>query len=261
LEESNKDITRRIRERAYEIIKERPSGIRYSELVNKIIKENSNFNINTVNAQIADLRNHKDYKDKLSQVPRIYMAIEYETSPNLPSKNVAESKTESTRHHEKEFYEQFANFLKDDLSECTVARAMGDSRLQFKWSTPDVVGYYKVRTASSFQGHPELVAGELKVDTRPDALITAFGQAASYLLFCHKSYIAVPEDSDSRALDRLENLCISFGIGLLLFDDKDPNKVEFKIRNRAQRHEPNIVYFNDDGAKITNFLEGVNYNH
>ena len=261
MEESNKDITRRIREKAYEIIKERPSGIRFSELVNKIIKEKPDFNINTVNAQIANLRNHKDYKDKLSQVPRIYMAIEYENNPNLPSKNVAESESNSTKHYEKEFYEPFANFLKNDLEECTLVRVMGNSRLRFKWSTPDVVGYWMEKTTSRYQNPPELVAGELKTDTKYDQLIEAFGQAASYLLFCHKSYIAVPEDSDSRALDRLENLCISFGIGLLLFDDKDPNKVEFKIRNRAQRHEPNIVYFNDDGAKITNFLEGVNYNH
>ena len=251
-------ITRQIRKRAYEIIKERPSGIRYSELVNIISKENPNFNLNTIYTQISDLRKHKDYKDKLSQVPRIYIAIEYEGNLNPPGEIVAETNTEQTKHREEEFYNQFANFLRDDLNECTLARALGNSRFQFKWGTPDVVGYYKVRTTSSFQKHPELVSGELKVDTRYDALITAFGQAASYLLFCHRSYIAVPEDSVPEGLDRLENLCISFGIGLLLFDNKDPNKVEFKIRNRAQRHEPNIVYFNDVGAQIINFLEDGN---
>ena len=255
MEESNKDITRRIREKAYEIIKERPSGIRFSELVNKIIKEKPDFNINTVNAQIANLRNHKDYKDKLSQVPRIYMAIEYENNPNLPSKNVAESESNSTKHYEKEFYEPFANFLKNDLEECTLVRVMGNSRLRFKWSTPDVVGYWMEKTTSRYQNPPELVAGELKTDTKYDQLIEAFGQAASYLLFCHKSYIAVPEESNPDDLNRLERLCISFGIGLLLFSNKDPDQVEFKIRNRAQRHEPNIIYFNEDGVKIINFID------
>jgi len=255
LEESNKDITRRIREKAYEIIKERPSGIRFSELVDKIIKENHDFNVNTVNAQVAELRKHKDYKDKLSQIPGIYMAIEYEKNPNLPSKNVEENKAERIKYSEKEFYEPFANFLRDNLNECTLVRVMGNSRLQFKWSTPDVVGYYKVKTTSRYQIPPELVAGELKADTKYDQLIEAFGQAASYLLFCHKSYVAVPEESNPNDLDRLENLCISFGIGLLLFSNKDPNQVEFKIRNRAQRHEPNIAYYNDEGVKIINFIE------
>ncbi|HII83214.1 MAG TPA: hypothetical protein HA269_08155 [Ferroplasma sp.] len=255
MKESNKDITRRIREKAYEIIKERPSGIRFSELVNVIIKENPDFNINTINAQIANLRNHKDYKDKLSQIPGIYMAIEYENNPNLPSKNVAESETNSIKHYEKEFYEPFANFLKGDLNECTAAKDMGNSRLQFKWSTPDVVGYSKVKTTSGFKSHPELVACELKVETTYDALIKAFAQAVSYLLFCHKSYIAVPEDTPLNALTRLENLCILFGIGLILFDRTDPNKPEFKIRNRALRHEPNIFSLNDEGVKITNFID------
>ncbi|QRF74639.1 hypothetical protein Thermo_00124 [Thermoplasmatales archaeon] len=256
MEESTKGVTRRIRERAYEIIKERPSGIRYSELVDMISKENPSFNLNTIYTQISDLRKHRDYKDKLSQVPRIYIAKKYETSPNLRSKNVEEPKPEQKRHREEEFYEQFANFLRDDLTECTVAKPYGNSRIQHKWSTPDVVGYYRVSITSSFPKDPELVAGELKVDTGYDTLITAFGQAASYLLFSHRSYIAVPEDSDANGLEALENLCILFGIGLLLFDNKDPNEVEFRIRNRAQRHEPNIVYFNDYGVKIINFLEG-----
>lgn len=255
MDENNVGVTKRIRQRAYEIIKERPSGIRYSELVDIISKENPNFNLNTIYTQISDLRKHKDYRDRLSQIPRIYITRDNEKNLNSIVEADADLTNGQTKHREEEFYDQFAIFLKDNLNECTLAKAMGNSRFQVKWGTPDVVGYYKVRTTSSFPKHPELVAGELKVETRYDALITAFGQAASYLLFSHKSYIAVPEDSVPEGLDRIENLCISFGIGLLLFDRTDPQKVEFKIRNRAQRHEPNIVYFNDVGAQIIDYLE------
>ncbi|MEM0134326.1 MAG: hypothetical protein QXU18_03750 [Thermoplasmatales archaeon] len=258
MNENSVGITKKIRERAYEIIKKRPTGIRYSELVDIIHTENPEFNLNTIHSQISGLRNHKDYKDKLSPVPRIYITIENEKNPIPSDEIVHEIDSGLKRHREEEFYHQFAIFLKDNLNECTIAKAMGNSKFTFKWSTPDVVGYYKVPTTSSFQKHPELVAGELKVDTAYNALITAFGQAASYLLFCHKSYIAVPEDADADGLDRLENLCILFGIGLLLFDTRDPSKVEFKIRNRAQRHEPNIYYFNNIGSHIINFLEEEN---
>lgn len=250
-------VTRKIRERAYEIIRARASGIRYSELVDIISKENPSFNLNTIYAQISDLRKHKDYKDKLEQIPRIYRAKESSIrSSDFEGESPQDFTPISKRHDEYEFYDQFAVFLTENLSECTLAKAMGDSKYQMKWGTPDVVGYYKVRTTSSFQKHPELVAGELKVDTKYDALITGFGQAASYLLFSHKSYLAVPEDAVADGLDRIETLCISFGIGLLLFDRSDPETVEFKIRNRAQRHEPSIVYFNDIGSRIIDFLEG-----
>ena len=197
-------------------------------MVDIISKENSNFNLNTIYTQISDLRKHKDYRERLSQIPRIYITRENEKNLNSMVEAEADSTNGQTKHREEEFYDQFAIFLKDNLNECTLAKAMRNSRFQVKWGTPDVVGYYKVRTTSSFPKPPELIAGELKIETRYDALIIAFGQATSYLLFSHKSYLAVPEDSVPEGLNRIENLCISFGIGLLLFDRTDPEKVEFK---------------------------------
>ncbi len=248
-------VTYKIRERAYEIIESRPSGLRYSELVDAIHRENPEFNIGTIHKVIWDLRNHKDYKDKLDPTPRIYKLKSSLENPEPTNETFEMKKAGSGKHDEEEFYDQFAKFLRYDLDECNLSKPVGKSKLFRKWETPDVFGYQKIKTTSSFQKHPELVAGELKVETKYDELITAFGQAASYLLFCHKSYVAVPDDSDADGLARLEALCINFGIGLLLFNRNDPQAPEFKIRNRSQRHEPNFVYLNEVGVKLVNFIE------
>lgn len=253
-EESSKGVTKRIREKAYEIINERRYGIRYSELVDKLQRENPTFNPNTIYAQVSDLRNHKDYKNKLAQINRIYITTENEKNINSSDNSAEEPEIDRKTPREEEFYKKFADFLRDDLGECNVAKPYGNSKNALKWGTPDVVGYSDIKMTSSFKRDPELVAGELKAVTKSADLITAFGQAAAYLLFCHRSYIAVPQSSKPDDLNRLESLCILFGIGLLLFDNKDPSKVQFKIRNRSQRHEPDIVQLNNFGGPIIDFL-------
>ena len=49
--------------------------------------------------------------------------------------------------------------------------------------------------------------------------------------------------------DRLESLCMLFGVGLVLFDlDKDnPN---FEIRMRAQRFSPDMFYVNEFADRL-----------
>ncbi len=196
--------------------------------------------------------------DKLEQIPRIYRAKEPAGNVVYNDEGSSDSSVPQQPIHENAFYEKFALFLKADLGECTEAKPLGGSKVQQKWSTPDVIGYYKVKTTSSFQMHPELVAGELKTDTKYESLITGFGQATSYLLFSHKSYLAIPERSKPDDLDKIETLCITFGIGLLLFNRNDPNNPNFEIRNRARRYEPDIAYLNDLGAKMVDFLEENN---
>lgn len=254
-DEDTSKVTYKIREIAYDIIKRHSSGIRYSELVNIIHRENPGFNLRTIHAQISGLRNHKDYKDKLEQTPRIYkLKINLENHEAI-NESGEKDKSVSEKFDEELFYGQFADFLRDDLSECTLSKTVGKNKRYKKWFTPDVFGYYKVNTTSSFNKDPELVAGELKVTTKYEKLVIASGQATPYLLYCHKSYIAVPEDSEAEALDRIEALCISFDIGLLLFNRNGPQTSEFKIRNRAIRHEPNSAFLNEIGTQLIDFLE------
>jgi len=75
-------------------------------------------------------------------------------------------------------------------------------------------------------------------------LITAFGQACSYKLFSHKSYIVVPKSSSQDDISKLDALCLIFGIGLVLFDNRNANEPQFEIRVRPLKHDPDMFYVN-----------------
>jgi hypothetical protein len=45
--------------------------------------------------------------------------------------------------------------------------------------------------------------------------------------------------------DRVQALCLIFGIGMIIFDSKDPNDPKFEIRVRATKHEPDPWYANE----------------
>ncbi len=253
MSQEDKGITKKIREKAYEIIKSRKDGIRYSELTAELRKAFPDYNWNTINAQVAQLRDHPDYKNKLASVDsvgRIYKAISSENEDNVET-TVEVGKTPL----EKEFYDAFADYLVHDLKECTIAKKYGVSQNKRKWSNPDVVGIYKLSIGSAFKRDPEIVCAEIKTTGTYDSLREAFSQAAFYLLFSHKTYIVVPNTSNPEALDILESLSTAFGIGLVLFDPKNKDNPNFTLRNKAQRHEPDIEYLNDDGLRVIKFLE------
>ncbi|MBC7334479.1 MAG: hypothetical protein H5T85_08540, partial [Actinobacteria bacterium] len=88
----------------------------------------------------------------------------------------------------------------------------------------------------------EIVSAEIKAD--PGDLIKAFGQACSYKLFSHKSYIVIPKNSPQDDVSKLDSLCLIFGVGLVLFDSNDINEPGFEIRVRPLKHEPDMFYVN-----------------
>lgn len=143
---------------------------------------------------------------------------------------------------EEEFYARFAEFLVDDLEECTRAVPLCGCTFQDKWGTPDVVGIWEARRGDLVKFPTEIVTSEIKTDTR--SLITAFGQACSYRLFSHRCYLVIPRSSSAEDLDRLESLCMAVGLGLVLFDNSDAENPDFTIRVRAVRNEPDPFYVN-----------------
>ena len=143
---------------------------------------------------------------------------------------------------EEEFYKPFADWLVSELEECTKAIPLGGNRFRDRWGTPDVIGIREPRKSDIIKPPTEIVSAEIKVDT--GNLITAFGQACSYKLFSHKSYIVAPKESPEEDIGRLDALCRIFGIGLILFDANTPGAPAFDIRVRAARHEPDMFYVN-----------------
>lgn len=108
--------------------------------------------------------------------------------------------------------------------------------------TPDVIGIRESRKSDIIKFGTEIVCAEVKLDSTN--LITTFGQACAYRLFCHKSYLVVPAESPQDDLARLDTLSRIFGVGLILFDSSDPEDPGFQIRVRAITHDPDMFYVN-----------------
>jgi len=155
-------------------------------------------------------------------------------------KQARSSKKEKIR--EEDFYEAFGEWLINELEECTRSISVGGSRFKDKWGTPDVIGVREARRSDIIKPPTEIVSAEIKLD--PANLITAFGQACSYRIFSHKSYIVVPDNSSEDDIARLDALSRIFGIGLVIFNPLDPKNPDFKIRSRAAREEPDMFYVN-----------------
>ena len=93
-----------------------------------------------------------------------------------------------------DFYEPFAEWLKNDLDEVNTAISLGGAGLKSKWGTPDVVGIYKPLASNLIKFPIEIISAEIKID--PQAPVVAFGQAIAYRLFSTKTYIAMPANPD-----------------------------------------------------------------
>ena len=238
---SKKDI----QDLARTIVAANPGGIRYSVLVKEIAGQHPETPRNTVHGSVWDL--DARFPNEISKPSRGLFV------PNV-SGATAEGNHKSPlvspptcKVKEEEFYEPFADWLKSELDEATIAVPLGGSGLQKKWGTPDVVGVYKPLAAHRIKFDLEIIAAEIKID--PQQPVVAFGQAAAYRLFAAKSYVVMPATVSEEDYSRLEALCMLYGIGLVLFDAKleDP---AFRIRVRAQRFSPDMFYVNEFADRI-----------
>jgi hypothetical protein len=218
--------------KAVALIKSTPEGIRYSELIRKIQEEYQDIPVNTIHGTVWNLEvqvPNEVYKPARGLF-RHTMFKKEEVVIILP------------KIKEENFYQPFADWLVNELEECTKAIPLGGNKFKDKWGTPDVVGIREPRKSDIIKPPIEIVSAEIKVDS--GNLITAFGQSCSYKLFSHKSYIVIPKESPEEDSARLDALCRIFGIGLILFDNNNPKTPGFEIRVRASKHEPDMFYVN-----------------
>jgi len=229
-----------------EILENSPRGVRYSDLVKAIQKELPQVNINTIHGTIWRLKQKIDggeIKDISRPEHGLYIlskylkdnqqvGIEKEVGIDFPIKEIVEE----------DFYKPFADYLVNDLEECTKAIPLGGNKFQDRWGTPDVIGTYKILGMGGFQPPVEIISAEIKIDT--NQLITAFGQACAYKIFSHKVYLVIPKQARSFDIKRVESLCLKFGIGLILFDKTNRDNPNFEILTRAVKSEPDYFYVN-----------------
>lgn len=225
----------KIAKKILEILENEPNGIRYSVLFRKLTEYFPDTRQGTV---IGSLRYcMQKNNEKITKPERGLWILRKHISPaQLISERIINLPIEES------FYQSFADYLLQDLEECTKAIPLGGNRFGDKWGTPDVLGIYKFSETDPIRPPIEIISAEIKTDT--NQLITAFGQACSYKLFSHKVYLVVPKDAE-RDIGRLESLCSRFGIGLILFDKNNPKSPDFKIRTRAAKNEPDYFYVNE----------------
>src|SRR5437762_2372346 len=187
------EITQKVRE----FLEEEPEGIRYSVLSRKLIEALPHVSPNTIHGTIWNIETkHPDEFYKPAKgVFRHVKFREPEFVATIPA---------LAKIREQDFYAAFAEYLINDLEECSKAIVLGGNKFKEKWGTPDVIGVLKPRPTDIFTFPTEIVSAEVKLDY--SGLITAFGQACSYKLFSHKSYIVVPETAQEEDISRLDSL-------------------------------------------------------
>jgi len=227
----------KIIKQAREILENSPKGIRYADLIRSISEALPDAKVNTIHGTVWDFKQKIDkgeVKDVVRPEKGLYILKKY-----LKETEISETVEEIA---EEDFYRLFADYLVNDLEECTKAVPLGGNRFQDRWGTPDVIGTYKVLGIGQIQPPVEVISAEIKTDI--NQLITSFGQACSYKLFSHKVYLVIPKDARGTDIKRIESLCLKFGIGLILFDRKNKDEPEFEILTRAVKSEPDYFYLN-----------------
>lgn len=242
----SKNVTEKIKDKAFELLKDNPDGLRYSELVKLISENDEKLNRNTINGSIWNL--DSQFPEKVYKPSRgLFRLVEFKDPETDELKKEVQPK-EAKKIKEEDFYEPFSNWLQNDIEDVTHSIPLGRNRFKDKWGTPDVIGKKESKRSDIIQAPVEIVSAEIKTET--NQLITAFGQACAYKLFSHKCYLVIPKQSSQDEVARLDSLCQLFGIGLVLFNVENPNTPDFIIRVRPNKHEPDFFYTNKYMSRI-----------
>ena len=245
------DITNLVLEK----LNEYPNGLRWVELYIEIKTKFPNMKSGTI---VGGLRNFYNKNTALVYKPDkgLYKLIKYQDSNTqniaVSHNNTLQSPVAPSFVKEENFYESFSAWLVNDQEECTIAKELGGNVFGNKWGTPDVIGVSKSLPTDIIKKEIEITSVEIKLSQND--LVTAFGQACSYKLFSHKVYLVIPQQSNTEEIARLGSLCFLFGIGLVIFDNTNPNMPNYQLKNRAQKGEPDNYYLNKNIDKAKSFF-------
>ena len=227
--------------KALEIIRSDQNGVRYSDLVRKIQEAFPEIPVNTIHGIVWNL--DANFPNEVYKAARgLFRHASYRTASDEVAEKVPHPQKLEERVQEEDFYQPFADWLVNDLEEATKAIVLGGNKFKDKWGTPDVIGVNKAPDKYILKHPTEIVSAEIKLSS--DGLITAFGQACSYKLFSHKTYIVIPKSSALEDIAKIDALCQIFGLGLILFNSEKADDPDFQIRVRANKHEPDMFYVN-----------------
>ena len=228
-------------------LKASTDGLRWSNLVKNISEENIDTPENTIWGATQKLFKSDPEIIKISKgiyaikstILDIYPEDVHKVDPPVTSETGVTVK-------ESEFYAPFAEWLESE-DEVTVAIPVGGSILKGKWNTPDVIGVLRPLSGDLIKFSPQIISAEIKID--PNQPVTAFGQAVSYRLFSHKSYLVLPDSTSDDDQGRIAALCGVFGLGLVLFS-LNPENPDFRMVTRAISANPDMIYVNQMAKRL-----------
>lgn len=232
-----------IQGKAREILEGTPEGVRYQNLCRRVQAALPDKKWNAIRTEVYNLGQESGggvYKPSRGLFRLTKFRGKEEPTADAPSA--------PPLREEERFYRPFAEWLTQEVEDCTMAVPLGGNKFHEKWGTPDVIGKWESPSGHIVKGQTEIISAEIKSDS--SQLITAFGQACAYKLFSHRSYLVVPKASNQDDVSRLDALCQIFGIGLVLFDNRNVDIPDFEIRVRPARHEPDMFYVNKYAKEV-----------
>jgi hypothetical protein len=233
-------IRERIRQQAVALIKAKPEGLRYSELLRSLREGPPSFNTGTINSTIWNL--DAVLPESIWKPSKgLYRHTDFKEVDALEDGNARPHPCQQ-RAREEQFYAPFADWLRNEAEEATLAIPLGGNVFRDRWGTPDVIGKREARRSDVIKAPTEIVSAEIKADM--SQLVTAFGQACAYRLFSHRSYLVIPQQTNADEIARLDAMCEISGVGLVTFDLERPHAPSFTVLVRPRRHEPDLFYTN-----------------
>jgi hypothetical protein len=236
----SQNVGSRIRAVSLELLGGHPQGLRYSQMVRHVLKLNPAFNNKTVSNVVWSLDAvlpERVYKPSKG----VYRLLQFRDVSDEPAPALqASSATKGVR--EEEFYPLFAQWLKNEVEDVTLAIPLGGNAFRDKWGTPDVLGKDVSRASDLIKAQTAIVSAEIKADTA--GLMAGFGQAAVYQLFSHRSWLVIPRHTAAEDMARVDSLCRMHGIGLVTFNPRSLSTPDFQLAIRPRHHEPDLYYTN-----------------
>jgi hypothetical protein len=231
---------------ALDYLAEHPNGARWSDILRHVQVSSPETPPNSIQGSLHVLMSASKKVEKVTR--GVYQLAQFAEAATDTVVDANEPSTEPTtgdpsqpRIVEASFYDSFANWLVDDAEDVTCAVPLGGSWLKGKWGTPDVMGVLRPRSDDLLKFDTQIVSAEIKVDAAQTVI--AFGQAVSYRLFSHRSYIVVPVDIAADDHARLKALCSVHGIGLVTYQ-RNPENPEYRVIVTPLTGIPDVYYAN-----------------
>lgn len=230
-------IYKSIRKQAFKLIdkylSDKPNGARYSEIL-RILKEKlSSVSKKTLQGTIWHYKKDKQKKKEVA-IPKtgIYILSIYYNPKLLPTEKQIK---EENFYEKSEFYlaYELANYLVNELKECTKVITLKYNQFQDKLGTPNILGPYK---SSELYLPPEIISAKINIDQ--NQLINSLGQCCAYKIFSHKVYLCIPKQTENEIILKIQSICSRFGIGLITFDKDNIKNQNFRIIIKATKSEP-----------------------